>query len=102
MIGLQKGGIGSNMYREMFMSEIDTNQRPAKAGNRPTMATGMLEENSSIQDGHPEFELIGSDFLPSQKAGGQSQYINEAVSSTKVNDLETISQVKKLTPVIQS
>ena len=40
----------------MFMSEIDTNQLQAKAGNRPTMATGMLEDNdSSIQDGHPEF-----------------------------------------------
>ena len=31
------------------------------------MATGMLEDNSSIADGHPEFELIDSDFVPSQK-----------------------------------
>lgn len=66
----QKGGLAS---REMFASEVDASilhqSRADAAGNRPTMATGMLEDNSSIQDGHPEFELIGSDFVPSQKAG---------------------------------
>jgi len=37
------------------------------------MATGMLEDNGSsaafLPDDHPEFELIGSDFVPSQKVG---------------------------------
>lgn len=45
------------------------------------MATGMLEDNGSAlnSDGHPEFELIGSDFVPSQKAGAN----NEQISPTK-------------------
>ena len=62
----------------MCMSEVDPIQqhyhwqRGAGPGhNRPTMATGMVEENSSLYDGQPEFELIGSDFFPSQKAGAQ-------------------------------
>lgn len=106
MIGtglMQKKGAGGagNAYREMFMSEIDTNQLQTKAGNRPTMATGMLEDNSSIQDGHPEFELIGSDFVPSQKAGEASPRNDENVASSpfKVNiDANISSKVKRLTP----
>lgn len=106
MIGtglMQKKGANGpgNAYREMFMSEIDTNQLQAKAGNRPTMATGMLEDNSSIQDGHPEFELIGSDFVPSQKAGEASPRNDENVASSpfKVNINANISsKVKSLTP----
>ena len=32
------------------------------------MATGKLEDNSSLQeDGHPDFVLISSDYVPSQK-----------------------------------
>ena len=31
------------------------------------MATGMLEDNSSFTDGNLDFELIGSDYFPSQK-----------------------------------
>lgn len=64
-----------NQNREMFLSELDTTNHRGPGNNRPTMATGMLEDNSSIHDDHPEFELIGSDFVPSQKAagiGGQS------------------------------
>ena len=106
MIGtglLQKKGAGGsgNPYREMFMSEIDTNQLQAKAGNRPTMATGVLEDNSSIQDGHPEFELIGSDFVPSQKAGEASPRNDENVVSSPFKDTidaKISSKVKKLTP----
>ena len=40
--------------------------------NRPTQATGALEEASLTtlldSNGHPDFVLIGSDFVPSQKA----------------------------------
>ena len=70
------------------MSEVATNQNNGGKGhnNRPTMATGMLEDNSSaafISDGHPEFELIGSDFVPSQKAGVNNI---EPTSPPRIND----------------
>ena len=86
-------------HREMFMSEIDTMNHRA-GNNRPTMATGMVEENSSLYDGHPEFELIGSDFVPSQKAANQDDF--EPTSPTKVEENEAnncrIPQVNKLLP----
>ena len=48
--------------RELFVSEIGA---PGQR-NRPTIATGALEDNSSFGQGHPDFELIGSDYVPSQ------------------------------------
>ena len=74
------------------MSEVDPiiHQRGALGQNRPTMATGMVEENSSLHDGQPEFELIGSDFVPSQKAGREDQsYLNQ-------DDFEPLSSPTKV------
>jgi len=45
--------------RELFVSEIGT-------ALWPTIATGALEDNSSFGEGQPDFELIGSDYVPSQ------------------------------------
>ena len=47
--------------RELFVTELETTGKK----NRPTVAKGKLEDNSTI-DGQADFELIGSDWVPSQ------------------------------------
>ena len=48
---------------------IDNRTDQDRQENRPTIATGQLEDNdeSVPGDGNPEFVLIASDYLPSQK-----------------------------------
>ena len=48
---------------------VDNRTDQDRQENRPTVATGQLEDDCSSvpADGNPDFVLIASDYLPSQK-----------------------------------
>ena len=59
------------------------------------MATGMLENNSSFGDDHPNFELIESDYKPSQKTPQKLHEDMEMLEQILTSQHEEVSPIKE-------